>query len=51
MVFWQDSQKAETDERGSFQAAAKKVRMRGQNGVIETGNLLVELGADPNGIW
>ena len=47
MVFWQDCQKAETDERGGFQAAAEKVRMRGENDVIETGNLLVELGADP----
>ena len=47
MVFWQNGQKAETDERGGFQTAAEKVRMSGLDEVVETGNLLVELCADP----
>jgi len=53
MVFWQDCQEAETDKRGGFQAAAEKVRMRGLDDVVETGNLLVELtpqtSQSPNG--
>lgn len=46
MVGWRYGKKAKADQRWSLEAAASEIRMRWLNGVVETNDLLVKLGAD-----
>ena len=46
MVGRQDSEKAKANDRSRLESATAKIGVRRFDNVIETGDLLVELGAD-----